>query len=167
MALVSEWACRLCLSGRGVCASVGLVLECDGELDVPHGGRMEGMVTADGYVTYVCEAGYTMHINPASNDNYVKAATVRCGANGEWHINNMACLRTSLLYFIFWGKTAFDAYCDQKMGPTLADLQKHEPIQKMGAIGPLGFAYFHRWPRRYRGVSRSKLRRTPSKHTAV
>ena len=107
VALVAQWAWHLCFSCRGVNASVGAVLECDGELDVPHGGRMEGMVSAGGYVTYVCEAGYTMHIDPASNDDYVKAATVRCGANGEWHVNNMACLRNSLFYFTFCGKTTF------------------------------------------------------------
>ena len=99
------------LSGRGVNASVGAVLECDGELDVPHGGRMEGMVSAGGYVTYVCEAGYTMHVNPASNADYVKAVTVRCGANGEWHINNMACLRKLDYYFIVFFSATSVVHC--------------------------------------------------------
>ena len=82
---------------------------------------MEGMVTADGYVTYVCEAGYTMHVNPASNDDYVKAATVRCGANGEWHVNNMVCLRKSLLCHAFGIQLLLHVVLSVVLAPTKSD----------------------------------------------
>ena len=47
--------------------------------------------------------------------------------------------RAKFLLF-FARKPNIDDFCDEKMGATVAPISK-----KMGAIGPVAPAYFHRW----------------------
>ena len=81
-------------------ASVGVVVQCEGEPYVAHASRMEGMAMAGGFVTYVCDPGYTLHPNAAANYDYVNAATVRCGFDGQWHSEEIVCEREFYVRFL-------------------------------------------------------------------